>query len=272
MSSDAPTMELTGESIRVRTLLRDLVDHRDLLPMLARQHFRGQFRAARLGLAWSALQPLVRGAVLALVFTLVVPVETDVAYPAFVLAGSATWGYLAGSLQAGTTGIAQSASLAGRVYFPRLLLTAMPAASALPSYLITLGVVLPLGLLFGVQYGWTLLGLPLAIALGFGLVVAASAVLALLHVYFRDVGQLVATGIGVLFYATPIIYPPEQAGALRWVIELNPFTGAVASVRWALFGEPPGLSVVWTLVWSAVLLAVAVWAFARHERVCMDRL
>lgn len=272
MSPDAPTLELTGETISVRALLRDLVAHRDLLPMLARQHFRGQYRAARLGLAWSALQPLVRGAVLAVVFTYFVPIDTDVAYPAFVLAGSATWGYLAGALQSGTTGIASSAPLAGRVYFPRLLLTAMPASSALPSYLVTLVVVVPLGLLFGVDYGWRLALLPVAVLLGFALVVAASSVLALLHVYFRDVGQMVTTGIGVLFYATPIIYPPEQAGRARWLLEVNPFTGAVGMVRWSLFGEQVGWSVLWTLAWTVGLFGVGLWAFSRHERVCMDRL
>lgn len=275
MSSSSPApLVLTGEATPVRQLVRDLVRTRDLLPMLARQHFRGQFRAARLGLAWSALQPLIRGAVLAVVFTLFVPIETDEPYPAFVLAGSASWAFLSGGVQSGTTGIVSSAGLAGRVYFPRVLLAAMPAAAALPSYLITLAIVIPLGVVFGATFSWTVLLLPLAIALGFALVATMSMCLSLLYVYFRDVGQLVSTGIGVLFYATPIIYPLEQTGTLGRIVEINPFTGAVGVVRWTLFGgsEQLGLSLVWTVVWTVALGVVGTIAFSRHDRICMDRL
>ncbi len=122
--------------------------------------------------------------------------------------------------------------------------------------------------------GWQLLLLPLAIALGFALVTAASTVLALLYVYVRDVGQLVATGVGVLFYATPIIYPLEETGRLGPLVQANPLTGAVGAVRWCLFGghEALGLSVVWTLGWTVVLATVGVVAFSRYDRVCMDRL
>lgn len=262
----------------IRTLLADLVRHRDLLPLLAQQHFRGRFRAARLGIAWSAIQPLIRGAVLAVVFTQFVriPTRAGVPYPAFVLAGSATWSYLVESITEGTTSITGSAALAGRVYFPRMLLPAMPAVAALPSYAAALTVVVVVSLAVGVDPSWTLLALPFAAAIGVVLVVALSEVLALLHVHFRDVAPLVGASMGILFFATPVFFPPEIAerAGLRWMLDVNPFTGAVGAVRWALFGgrEALGISLVSTGVWIVALTAIAAVAYRRHERTCVDRL
>ncbi len=272
-----PTIiELDAQRVPLRELLRDLHRHRALLPLLAQQHFRGKFRAARLGIAWSAILPLLRGAVLAVVFTQFVPVPLrgDVPYPVFVLAGTALWGYLMTSVTEGATGIAGSSGLATRVYFPRLLLSAMPAASVLPSFVVSLAVVVILTFAFGMGPSVTMLALPFAVALGFVLVAAFAAVLALLHVYYRDVGPMVGAGMGIVFYATPIIYPTDIAGDLRWLLEMNPFTGPVAAVRWSLFGgrETVGASVWWTLAWTVMLTVVALLAYRRHERICVDRL
>lgn len=270
-----PTLELHAEAIPLAELFATLRRRLDLLPLLARQHFRGQYRAARLGVAWSALQPLVRGAVLAVVFTQFVPIEgTPVPYPAFVLGGTAIWAFVSAGVTEGTTAITSSSELASRVYFPRLLLPAMPAAAGLPSLLITLVLVILLSLAFGVVPGWPLLLLPLAIGLAFVLVVVLSANLALLHVYFRDVGPLVRTGMSVAFYATPIIYPTDLADQLRPLLEANPFTGPVVAVRWSLFGgqEEVGAALWWTAGWIVVLVVTAALAYRRHERVCVDRL
>jgi lipopolysaccharide transport system permease protein len=260
--------------VPLRDLLRGLLANLDLLPLLARQHFQGQFRAARLGLAWSAIQPLIRGAVLAVIFTQVIPVETDVSYPAFVFAGTAVWSYLSNAITNGTTAISGTAALANKVYFPRLLLPAMPAAAQLPAYLINLGIVVLLVIAFGEAPGLTVLALPVAVLLGFAFVTAASAVLALLHVYYRDVGPLVAALVAVGFYATPVIYPPELVGDWRWLLDINPLTGALSAVRWSLFAgaESVGSAVWWTAGWTTLLAVVALAAYRRHDALCTDRL
>lgn len=258
----------------VRELLGNLTAHLDLLPLLARQHFQGQFRAARLGLAWSAIQPLIRGAVLAVIFTQVVPIGTEVSYPAFIFAGTAVWAYLSQVVTTGTTSISASAVLANKVYFPRLLLPAMPAAAALPAYLLNLVVVVLLVLVFGEPLTLHVVTLPATVLLGCVLVTVASAVLGLLHVYYRDVGPLVTALMGVAFYATPIIYPAERLGQWRWLLEVNPLTGAVAAVRWSLFGgdEDLGNAVWWALAWIVALSIAAVLAYRSHDALCTDRL
>lgn len=275
MSSHPDVLDLRSESTPIRVLLRDLWDHRDLLPLLARQHFHAQYRAARLGVAWSAAQPLLRALVLSLVFSRVTRFEVSVPYAAYVFAGTATFQYVSSVVTAGTTGIADSSDLAGRVYFPRLLLAGMPAAAQVPSYLVTLTIVLGLTFALGVPAGWQLLTLPLTLGLTVLLVTAASAILGLAHVYARDVGPMVGAIVSIGFYLTPVIYPATALGQWRWLVELNPATGAIAAVRWSLFaGQEPGLGrpLLITLAWTVVLLGTALVLYRRHERICVDRL
>ena len=275
LSDDAAVLDLRAGPTPVGVLLRDLWQHRDLLPLLARQHFRGQYRAARLGIAWSAAQPLLRALVMAVVFSRVARFDPAVAYPAFVFAGTAVFQYISSVVSAGTTGIATSGDLAGRVYFPRLLLAGMPAAAQVPSFLVTLVVVLVLTFAYGVPLGWQLLTLPVTFGLTFLLVVAASAVLGLAHVYLRDVGPMVNAVLSIGFYVTPVIYPATELGGWAWVLALNPATGAIAAVRWSLFGgQEPGLLVplLITIAWTVALGALAVVLYRRHERICVDRL
>lgn len=275
LPDDVAVLDLRSEPTPVRVLLRDLWQHRDLLPLLARQHFRGQYRAARLGIAWSAAQPLLRALVMAVVFSRVARFDTAVPYPAFVFAGTAVFQYISSVVTAGTTGIASSGDLAGRVYFPRLLLAGMPAAAQVPSTLVTLAIVLALSFAYGVPPSWHLLTLPLTFALTFLLVVAASAVLGLAHVYARDVGPMVSAVLSIGFYVTPVIYPASELGDWGWVLALNPATGAIAAVRWSLFaGQEPGLvgPLLVTVAWTLALGVLALGLYRRHDRVCVDRL
>lgn len=274
-ADDASVLDLQSSDTPARELFADLWRRRDLLPLLARQHFHAQFRAARLGVLWSALQPIIRGAVLGIVFTYFVPVETgDIPYAAFILTGTSVWSYLQLAWGQGTQSIVDTSQLATNVYFPRLMLPAMPAASTIPTLLATLVIVVILAAALGVPPSVRILASPLAVILAFALAVSASAVLSLLYVYFRDVGQIVTAILGVAFFMTPIIYLPEMAGDYQLLLEANPATGPISLMRWALLesDEPILRPVAFSLAWTVVLSTAAVIAFRRHDRVCVDRL
>lgn len=276
-AKDGPrhVLDLAGERTPVRRLVGDAVRERHLLPMLARQDFRGRYRSASLGVLWSVFVPLLQGAVLAVVFTRIVRIPTDSPYPVFVIAGMVTWSYLRDSVQTAATSIVDNGGLAGKVYFPRLVLPAVAAAANSVAFVISIAVTLALLLVFGVPFGPSLLLLPVAMALAGVLAFALGANLAVLHVYARDTRYLVTAGMLVAFYAAPVIYPLELAGQFRPVLLANPATGVLQLVRWSFFGEASGglaAPLASTLLWTAALLALALAVYARHERTAVDRL
>jgi lipopolysaccharide transport system permease protein len=274
-SAAKPVLELTGETTPLRLLLGDLWERRALLPMLAAKDFHSRYRSASLGVLWSVFLPILQGAVLAAVFTRIVRIQTPYSYPVFVLSGMTTWSYFTQSVGAGATSIVDGAAIAGKVYFPRLLLPAVPATANLISYGISVGVVLLLAVVFHEPFRLTLVFLPFAMVLVAALAFVVAAIAAVAHVYFRDVRYIIQAGLMVGLYATPVIYPLSQASSVKWLLVFgNPMTGAMQLVRFSLFGEADsvGIAVVASVVWLAVLLVAAVLLYRRHERIAVDRL
>ena len=281
MTTSAPVLELTGERTRVRVLFRDLWSHRDLLGLLARQDYKSRYRSASLGLAWSVLMPLLQGVVIAVVFSRLVGGGLTRVYLPYVMSGVASFGYFSSSLTVAATSIVDSSGIAGRIYFPRLLLPAVAPTANLPGACVSFVIATVVALGLGRRPGWHLLLLPCAVLLLWLLAVVAGALLTLLHVYSRDVRYLVQAGLIVLFYATPLIYflpgtPGTRAlpqGLVPYVLA-NPATGAVQLMRLDVIGKASdvGPAVAITGAWIVALLVVTVMLYARRERTACDRL
>lgn len=267
-------LQVVGGEDTVRRLLRDLRHSGGILLVLARQDFKGRYRSASLGLAWSVLMPLIQGAVLAFVFSRFVRIETEVAYAPFVIAGMVTWNFISTGVNAATGSIVATAGLAGKVYFPRPLLPMMPVAASVPGFAISMAVVIGVGLIFGTGLSWSILLLPLAMLLTAWVVIAIVGITSLLYVYYRDVRYVVQASMMVAIYATPVIYPADVAGDYEWLLRVNPFSGPLEAVRGSLFGLSDGawVSILSSIAWAVVLSIVGLLAFGRHDRRVADRL
>lgn len=280
-AAEGDVLELTGERTPVRTLLGDVVRHRDLLVLMAKQDYSGRYRSASLGLAWSIGMPLLQGIVIAVVFSRLVGGGQIRTYIPYVLAGMAGWSFLQQSIVAGSTSIVDSGAIAGRIYFPRLLLPAIPATANLPSLVISLTIAEVIALITGSSLHLTLLGFPLVLGLAWLLVVAVGSLGSMAHVYSRDVRYIVQAGMLVLFYAAPIIYSLSDSGGrralpadLRPFVLANPLTGVVQLSRWCITGGADylGVSLIATGGWIVAFLAAVLVVYSRFERISVDRL
>jgi len=271
-----PVLHLEGERTPPARLLRDLWSRRSLATMLARKDFHSRYRSAGLGILWSVLLPLFQGAVLAFVFSRFVRVEVGAgeSYPVHVITGMVMWGYFTQSLTAGATAIVDQAAVAGKVYFPRLILPAVPALANVVSVAVSVLVAAALAATLASPPGRTAVAAPLAIALLGGLTAVLAAIVAVVHVYFRDIRYLIQASLLVGLYATPIIYPLDAAGDYEWLLVANPVTGCVQLLRFALLGDADrlGPAVASSVAWTVALSVVAVAVYVRHERTAVDRL
>lgn len=258
----------------MRTLLADLVRRRELVVMLARQDVAARYRSAVLGLLWTVALPLLQGAVLAVVFTRVVRVETPEPYAGFVLLGMAVWSYVNGSVQAASTSVVDGGSLATKVYFPRLVLPAVAPAANLVGFGLALLVAVVVASAQRGALAPQVALLPAVALLAAALAYVVGAGAALLHVYVRDVRYVVTALLLLAFYGTPVIYPPSLAGSLEPLVLANPASGLVQAARWCAFGSAEQVlpAVAVTVGWVAVVGAVVALAYARLDRDACDRL
>lgn len=114
-------------------------------------------------------------------------------------------------------------------------------------------VYLLLALYFQINPGWgwllSLIGIALVSinGVGFGLI------LGVLSARFRDIPLMIANGVQLVFFVTPILWRPETLASREWIYRYNPFHYMIEVVRGPLLGEMPSPA-----AWGAVLLFTAV--------------
>ena len=220
--------------------LRDIWNFRDLLMLFVHRDFVAVYKQTILGPLWFFIQPLLTTIVFTVIFGKVAKIPTDGLPPLlFYLAGVTAWNYFAECFRKTANSFTQNAHIFGKVYFPRVI---APLSVTLTN-LITFGIqfLLFLGFLFYFMYSSAvvqpnvyILLFPLLIlmmgfmGLGFGMLVSA------LTTKYRDLQFLVAFGIQLLMYATPVIYPISAIPAkYHWIILANPMTSVIETFRYA---------------------------------------
>ena len=269
-----PVLDVEARPPSLRAWADEMWRHRHVLVALARTDFHVRYKRAAFGVAWAVLLPLVQAGVLAVVFSRVLDLRGGAGFAAYVLAGVTAWGYFTQTLSTGATAIVEGSGLTDKVWFPRALLTMAPAVANVVGLLVSTALLVALAPLLGGRLGPELLWLVPGVVLLVAFTTALAMVTSALHVYFRDVRFLVQAALLVWFYVTPIIYPLSFVGGLRTVIELNPMTGVVTLFHAAVVGADGAWvrSILVAVASTVVLVAVAVAAYRRHDRLFLDEL
>lgn len=272
----ADGFELDGSSTTMRHLLVDVWRSRDLLMTLARKDFFVRYRRTSFGLLWAVGLPLVQAAVLAVVFTRIIRIETGGNYGIFVFSGMLPWTFLSGTVNVGATSIVDGAALAAKIYFPRAVLPLVTLGANLYGFLPGVAVLLVGVATIGEGITTDVVLLVPATVLMVLFVAALTLLLSGLHVYFRDLRFMVQASILAWFYGTPIIYPLDEAvGTLRTILQINPATGMVTLFRAAVSDTGTtglGTALVSTIAWTVGFAILALVLHARRDRVFVDLL
>lgn len=280
----ASGFELSRPGTPVGALLAKTWRSREVLFVLARKDFFARYRRTSLGLLWALGLPLVQAIVLAAVFTHVVRVGGAVravqggphfSYAVFVYSGIVGWSFFAANMPGSSTAVVDNSSLAGKIYFPRLMLPLLVVVTGIYPLVISLGVLLAMALILQHSVGPEFLYVVPASLLTVAITAAFGVTLSALHVYFRDVRFLVQAVMSVLFYATPVIYSLSNAPeSVRWLLAFGPMAGPIELFRMATVGADDAWpqAVAAGGVWFVVLTVLGVWLHSRFDRVFVDRM
>lgn len=268
-----PVLEMSAAPQSTATWFRSILDHREVLVALAQKDFKVRYKRASFGVLWAVALPLVQSAVMIVVFSRITRAgDSGIDYMGYVLGGMVGWSYIAVTLPSATTAVVDGAGLTDKVWFPRALLVLAPMLANGVGMAISVVIVLPVQLIRGELDLGVVLLVP-AVVLAFTLVGAASLVLSALYVSFRDIKFLVQAGLLVLFYATPVLYPPSFLGSIGDYTRYNPFTGSVNLFQRAFTDVPvDGVAVAVSTVTALVLLVAGVQLHRRNDRLFVDLL
>jgi len=275
-------IEITANNSIFNLNLKDLWHYRDLLLLFVRRDFVSFYKQTILGPIWFFVQPVITILFYTLVFGNLAGIPVDgLPKPLFYLAGTIVWNYFSECLTKTSTVFRDSASLLGKVYFPRLI---MPLSVVL-SNLIKFGVQFILFLILYVFY-WSkgseitpnavLMMLPIliimiaALGLGFGMIISA------VTTKYRDLAFIVSFGVPLLMYTTTVIYPLSivevKYPAYSWLIKFNPVTAIIETFRYGFLGRGAFSweLIGYSLITTFIILLTGIIIFNRVEKNFVD--
>jgi lipopolysaccharide transport system permease protein len=250
--------------------LSSLYATRELLFDFTIRSIKIRYKQTYLGICWAVIQPLFTMIIFTFLFGNLISTPSDeLPYPIFSYTGLILWAYISTSLSSGGGSLVTNSQLLTKIYFPRFILPAAPCIAAFMDYCISLLVLIPLFLYYGITSSYKILLLPFVLAVSFLLVCGAGCIFASIAVKYRDVQYLLPVLIQFLMFLSPVIYPmsviPEN---LKWLYSLNPLAGLLTAHRACLVDQIP---FDWYSFGAATIISLIIFTFGiyyirKHEQ------
>lgn len=273
------TEEIKAESSLFAINFREIWHYRDLLFMLVKRDFITFYKQTILGPLWFIVQPLLTTLIFVILFGNIAKLSTDgIPQLAFYLAGITIWNYFSESLTKTSSVFTANASIFGKVYFPRLIMPLSIVASSLLKFAVQFALFILVVLYYtfvaqSIQPNVWILFTPVLIllmalfALGVGMIFSS------LTTKYKDLTFLLAFGIQLFMYITPVVYPssalPEKFQILA---RINPLSSIFECFRYAYLGT--GTFTITDLLISTLVIVFLFFAgvlvFNKVEKSFMD--
>ena len=253
---------------------RELWAARELFYFLAWRDPKTRYAQTAIGAGWAIMQPLLSTLIFTLVFSYLAKVPSDgLPYPLFAFAAILPWSLFSRSLERSTLSVVTEGGLIKKVYFPRLIIPIAATFINLVDFAIGFLILIGMMVWYQVAPQWTLVFLPLFVAVALLTALSVSLWLSALNVKYRDVASIVPLMTQLWMFASPVLYPASLVPeSIRWFYGLNPMAGVIEGFRWALLGKAPP---DWTMVSVSLAVVVSlliggVMFFRRVERTFAD--
>lgn len=259
--------------------IKEVWKYRDLILLFVRRDFVSKYKQSILGPLWFIIQPLLTTLMFTVVFGKIAKIPTDGLPPMlFYMCGIVGWTYFSTCMTSTSDTFISNAAIFGKVYFPRLVTPISIVISNLIQFLIQFLFLLAFMLFFYVKGAvfspnTYILLIPFLILLMAGLSLGFGIIISSMTTKYRDLKFLVAFGVQLWMYITPIVYPVSALpDKYKIFILANPMTSIIESFRYALLGS--GSFNVHQLLYSVAftigVLVIGVLIFNKVEQTFID--
>jgi homopolymeric O-antigen transport system permease protein len=257
-----------------RESLSDLFRYRELFYFLAWRDLIVRYKQTVLGVGWTLLRPLLTMAAFTFVFGKLARLPSDgIPYPLLVFAGLLPWQLFSTAFSQISDSIISNMSLVTKIYFPRIIIPAVPVVLAFIDFCITFLLFLFLMILYGISPGWTLVAIPIFLAITLCLALGLGLWFSSMNVQYRDIRYLVPFLLQFGMYVSPVAYTTSIVPIpLRLLYAFNPMVGIIDGFRWAVLKRPfPSWhELVISVSFAIVLFAAGFRKFRKMERSFAD--
>jgi len=267
----------SGISLNTSELWR----YRELFYFFTWRDIKVKYKQTTLGFLWAVLQPLLLMVTFVLFLHRGLNLSTDGMPPdVFYLIGLLYWNLFASGFNGAANSLLEHAAIIKKIYFPRLIVPLSSILVALFDFVIA-------NLIFLIVLVWhffcdehftlslskILLLLPISLLLTLLTTVGLGCLVSALNVKYRDFRYIIPFATQFLFFLTPVIYPYRliSTPALKYILALNPMTGALVLARHAFNHD----AIDWTVpavgfASSVILIAIGLYTFRKMEAFFAD--
>ena len=262
--------------------LKEVWQYRDLLMLFVKRDVVTAYKQTILGPLWYLIQPLFTSVIFTLIFNNVANISTGSVPPfLFNLAGITIWNYFTACFSGTSSTFSANAGIFGKVYFPRLIMPLSVVISNLVRFAIQLFIFMAFFVYYysqGAEIGFNkyLVLFPVMVlimgmlGLGLGMIISS------MVTKYRDLNILIGFGMQLLMYISAVMYPVayfvEKLPKYAWVVQFNPLSFVIESVRYMLLNTGVfdiGMF-VYTLITTTVVLFLGIIIFNKAEKNFID--
>jgi lipopolysaccharide transport system permease protein len=248
------------------SMWRDLRASRELSWRLFVRDISAQYRQSAFGIIWAFVPPIVTSAVFIMLQNreIINFGETDIPYPVYVLVSVILWQLFAESLNAPLKSVTAAKPLLAKINFPRESLIISAFYMVLFNMMIKLSIIVVVLLVFHMTPTWGIVFAPLAVLMLSLLGFASGLALTPVGMLYTDIGTAIPIVTQLLFFVTPVVYPPPETLPFSLIVILNPISPLLIAARDLItlgtISNPISFSIVSGL--TLILLLVA-WVMYR---------
>jgi len=237
-----------------------------LWTMLGWNDIRQRYRRSVLGPFWITISMAVFIALLGVIYSHIFNIELKTYLP-YLSLGYIIWGFISQTTSESFISFQESERIIRQIRLPYSIYVFRVVWRNFIVFLHTIVIFVPIAIIYDVRPGMTgLLAIP-GLALVYINQAWTTLSLAILCTRYRDVQQIVATGIQIMLFATPIMWPVSALGPAVIIAHVNPLYHLIEVVRAPMLGEaPPLLSWVAAIGCALVGWTVAILLLRRAAR------
>jgi len=228
-----PSSELRRPVRLIAQMWRDLLGSRELAWRLMVRDISAHYRQSVFGFAWAFLPPIVMAAGFTLAGSAKVIniAQTPLPYSAYVMFSMILWQTFVEALNGPVTAVMNARQMLSRVNFPREAIVLGKLGEVGFNFLIKLVLIVAIFTWYKMPVTKAAVLAPFALLSLVLLGTFLGLLLAPLGVLYHDVSQGLTVLTGLWLFLTPIVYPVPQRGTFATIVNLNPVTPLLVTVR-----------------------------------------
>jgi lipopolysaccharide transport system permease protein len=241
MGQNNPPIEIvyTSESkLRTPLLLlssmwNDLKASKELSWRLFIRDISAQYRQSLFGIVWAFAPPLITSLIFIVLQSrqIINFGHTDIPYPVYVLISTLLWQLFTDSLNSPMKSMTAAKPMLVRVNFPREALLVSSFYMVLFNLLIKVALIALVFVIFQMEVTWGVLYaiFPIFMLIMLGLCIGI--LIIPIGMLYTDISTSLPIITQLLFFLTPVVYPPPDTFPLSLMVVLNPVSPFLISAR-----------------------------------------